>query len=70
VAAGLCAVLALSIVKNTPLSHFLLGMLVASYARLTPLAILVVWLAAAALVPLLAGLGGLIAGLIVRKRRK
>lgn len=70
VAAGLCAIIALSIVKTTPLSHFLLGLLTASYARLTPLAVLVVWLAAAALVPLLAGLGGLIAGLIVRKRRK
>lgn len=70
IAAGLCSVMVLSMIKTTPLSHFLFGLLTASYARLTPLAVLVIWLAAAALVPLLAGLGGLIAGLIVRKRRK
>lgn len=70
VAGALAAAIALSVNKTTPLTRFLDRLLAVSYAQLTPLAILIFWLVAAALVPLLAGLGGLIAGIIVRASRK
>ena len=43
---------------------------VTSFNLLTPMVIMILWMAAAALFPLLASLAGLLAGMIVRARRK
>lgn len=67
---GLLVGLILSIYKTTPASNFLVNHLSTSYALLTPLVILMLWLAAASVLPLLVGLIGLIAGTIVRARNK
>jgi hypothetical protein len=60
--------LILSIYKTTPLSGFLIRRLSTSFALLTPLVVLALWLAAAALLPLLSALVGLISGTIARAR--
>lgn len=70
VTGGLLGVLILSIYKTTPLSNFLIKHLSTSYALLTPLVILMLWLGAATVLPLLTGLIGLIAGAAVRARSK
>ena len=69
IAAGLDAALYISVVKTTPLSHFLLDRLARSYSLLPLLALLIIWLGAATVVPLLAGFIGLIAGAATRSRR-
>lgn len=49
---------------------FLVTHVSGSFAMLTPLIFLIVWLTAAAILPVLAGLVGWIAGIIVRRRSK
>ncbi|HLI70170.1 MAG TPA: hypothetical protein VKV19_10475 [Ktedonobacteraceae bacterium] len=67
---GLFGGLILSLYKTTPFSDFLVRHLSSSFSTLTPLTILTLWLAAAAALPLLSALIGLIAGIIARARRK
>lgn len=69
-AGGLFGGLILSLYKTTPLSGFLIRHLSSSFSMLTPLAVLTLWLVAAATLPLLSALVGLIAGIIARARRK
>jgi hypothetical protein len=59
---------ALYVVK--PAYHFVLNHVSNSFAMMVPLAFLVLWLAAAATLPLLLSLVGWIAGAVVRARRK
>ncbi len=70
IAAALATGLYFSVIRTTPLTHFLLNRLSSSYLLLTPLTILVFWLAAAAATPLLAGLISLITRIIVHGSRK
>ncbi len=70
IAAALCALIALSVTRTTPLTHQLMKILATSYGLMTPLAIMLLWLAAAAAIPLLTSLVGLVAGLIVRAQNK
>lgn len=71
-AGGLLALVVVSLYKtiSTPLTYFLLQRIAVSYALLTPLAILLLWLGAAAVLSLLTGLVGLLAGIIARKRAR
>ncbi len=68
ISAGLGALLYFSVIRTTPLTHFLLKLLSNSYNLLQTLAILLLWLGAATLLPFLAALVGLIAGLARRGR--
>lgn len=70
IAAALCALLALSVVKTTPLTRELMKLLSVSYGLMTPLAMMILWLGSAAAVPLLTSLIGLIAGVIARAQAK
>lgn len=56
--------------KTIAFSHLLLDRLARSYSLLPLLIFLIIWLGAAAVVPFLAGLIGLIAGASARSRRK
>jgi tetratricopeptide (TPR) repeat protein len=70
IAGGLAGLIAFSVVKTTPLSHFLLDRLSASYFLLTPMTVLIFWLGAATILPLLTGLIALIAGISARARNQ
>ncbi|HEX7737039.1 MAG TPA: tetratricopeptide repeat protein [Ktedonobacteraceae bacterium] len=72
ISAGLAVGLYFSVVRTTPMTHSLLNLLLKSYNLLQTLTILFFWLCAAALVPFLVGLIGLIAHFIRRAsgRRK